>query len=281
MMNTPAEPESVSPEIPVAATAAQAPVSMGAPLEPREIWKPRDLLLLLAFVPFALVASKLGLMLAYAALRPFVGWRAKVDAVQFDTIFLLAEQCLFYVLILGFLFLLARLQHQQTFWASLGWKKPTTRQVIGYLVGGAELAIAVSLVLMLRPDAHDFPLDKLYSSRAASFAIGAFAISIAPLVEELVFRGLLFAVFERAAGWRFAVGATAVLFAGLHVPEYWPAWNHMLIILVVGLVFSLARGATGNLAISALLHIGYNSLIMTGLFFSTQQFRVPGGFGAN
>ena len=111
----------------------------------------------------------------------------------------------------------------------------------------------------MRPDTQDFPLEKLFNSRTASYAIGAFAISVAPVVEELVFRGLLFAIFERAVGMRFAVVTTAVLFAGLHVPEYWHAWNHMLMILVVGMVFSLARGMTGSLTPSIILHIGYNS----------------------
>jgi membrane protease YdiL (CAAX protease family) len=115
---------------------------------------------------------------------------------------------------------------------------------------------------------------------AASYAIGAFAIGVAPVIEELVFRGLLFAIFERAVGLRFAIVATAVLFAGLHVPEYWHAWNHVLMILVVGVVFSLARGKSGTLTPSILLHIGYNASMMTSLFFTTQHFRALEGLFA-
>ena len=48
-------------------------------------------------------------------------------------------------------------------------------------------------------------------------------------------------------------------------------------ILAVGLVFSAGARASGNLAPSIFLHIGYNSLIMTGLFLSTQHFRAPTG----
>ena len=119
---------------------------------------------------------------------------------------------------------------------------------------------------MLRPDTQGFPLEKLFDSRTASYAIGAFAVRMAPLVEELVFGGLLFAIFERAVGLRFAVVTTAVLFAGLHIPEYWHAWNHMFMILLVGMVFSLARGLTGSLTPSIMLHIGYNFLIMSAFF---------------
>ena len=241
-------------------------------LAPREIWKLRDLLLFLAFIPFALLVSALAVLIGYVVLRPFTSWHVRVDLVQADTVFLLIQQCIFYVFILGFLFLLAKLQ-QQPLWKSLGWKKPTARQAVGYLAGGGALALVTSLALLLVPDHQDFPLEKLFNSRTTSFAIGAFAISVAPAVEELVFRGLLFAIFERAVGLRFAVVATAVLFAGLHIPEYWHAWNHMFMILVVGMVFSLARGATGSLAPSIILHIGYNSLIMASLFLSTHHFR--------
>ena len=175
------------------------------PLAPRDIWEFRDLLLFLVFVPFALLASKIVMLLGYAALRPFTRWRMPVDLVQADTLFLLVQQCFFYVFILGFLFLLARFQHQQPFWKSLGWKNPSARQVVSYLAGGGELAIAASLLLLLLPDSQGFPLEKLFDSRTASFAIGAFAITVAPVIEEVVFRGLLFAIFERAAGMRFAV----------------------------------------------------------------------------
>jgi len=270
-----------NPYVEVGGAPAQSLPPQPTPaLTPSEIWRFRDLLLFVVFIPFALVASKLVVLMGYVALRPFTGWHMQADLVQADTLFLLVQQCFFYVFILGFLFLLARLQHQQPFWKSLGWRNPSARQVATYLAGGGELAAAASLVLVLLPDSQGFPLEKLFGSRTASFAIGAFAITVAPVIEELVFRGLLFAIFERAAGMRFAVVSTAVLFAGLHVPEYWHAWNHMFMILIVGLVFSLARGATGSLAPSIILHLGYNFLIIAGLFFSTQHFRIATGFWA-
>jgi hypothetical protein len=274
----PEDPENLATEASGAPAESPPPQPPAPPLAPREIWTPRDLLLFVAFLPFALVASTLVVLMGYAVLRPFAGWHAPVDMAQRNPIFLLILQCVFYVFILGFLFLLAKLQHHQPFWRSLGWTKPTTRQVAGYLLGGGGLAAGVSVALTLRPDVQEFPLEKLFNSPATSYAIGVFAISVAPVVEEVVFRGLLFAIIERAAGMRFAVVTTAVLFAGLHVQEYWPAWHHMFMILVVGMVFSLARGMTGSLTSSIILHIGFNSCIMTGLFFSTQHFRAVGGF---
>jgi hypothetical protein len=92
-------------------------------------------------------------------------------------------------------------------------------------------------------------------------------------MEELIFRGLLFGIFESQVGLHFAIVTTAILFGGLHVPEYWGAWNHMFLIFLVGLVFSLARGLSGSLAPSVFLHMGYNWSMMIALFMATAHFR--------
>ncbi len=242
-------------------------------LSPREIWKPLDLVLFIGFVPFALLAAKIVLLLAYSALRPLTGWHAATDLVQTDAVFLVVQQCVFYVFVLIFFFALARLQHQQPMWKSLGWKRPAPLDALGYLGGGCLLAIVASFGLWLLPDTQSFPLEKLFNSRTASIAIGSFAVLVAPVVEELVFRGLLFAIVERTVGLKTAVVITVLLFASLHVPEYWHAWYHLLMILIVGLVFSLARGLSGSLTPSIFLHVGYNTLIMVGVFVSTEHFH--------
>ncbi len=244
-----------------------------APLSPSEIWGIRDLLLLIAFIPFALFGSKIVLLLAYSAFRPLAGWQSTADQAQTSTIFLLIQQCVFYVFILTFLLLLARLSHQQPFWKSVGWKRLRPKGILGGIAGGFGLATAASFGLWLMPDQQSFPLEKLFDSRLASIAIGAFAILVAPVVEELVFRGLLFAIMERLVGLKTAVVTTALLFAALHAPEYWHAWNHLIMIAMVGLVFSLVRALTGNLAASTVMHVGYNALIMMGVFFSTKHFQ--------
>jgi membrane protease YdiL (CAAX protease family) len=236
--------------------------------------------LFVAFIPFALIVSKVVLLIAYAILRPIAGWQAKVDLAQSNTIFLLAQQCVFYVLVLAFFLFLARLLHQQPLWKSLGWKKPSVREVAGYLAGGCGLALAASFGLWLLPDTQAFPLEKLFNARTASIAVAVFAVCIAPVVEEVVFRGLLFAVIERTLGLHIAIVTTALLFAGLHVPEYWHAWNHLMMILVLGLVFSWVRGKSGSLTPSVILHIGYNSVIIVGVFISTQHFHNFSAFSA-
>jgi hypothetical protein len=236
-------------------------------------WTLRDLFLFLGFVPVALFASNLLAAIGYGVLKPLLGWRLGYEALPRNPFFLLALQLVFYGFVLGYLYALVVIHYREPFWKGLGWRSPNAWPALAWLLAGFLMSAVVLLVPPILPDADKFPLEQLFSSRASAYAVGAFAILVAPLMEELLFRGLLFAIFERRVGWRFAVLATAVLFAGLHVPEYWRAWNHILMILLVGVAFSLARGVTGSLAPSVLLHLGYNTSMMIGVFIQTHHFR--------
>ncbi len=141
------------------------------------------------------------------------------------------------------------------------------------MAGGIALALVAEHMPTLVPDKDMFPLQELFSSTAAAYALAVFAVVVAPFMEELIFRGVLFNVFERQVGLGFATAITALLFAGFHVPEYWGAWNHLLLVSLAGGVFSLARGITGSLAPSVLIHLGYNASVMTALFFETHHFH--------
>jgi membrane protease YdiL (CAAX protease family) len=242
-------------------------------IESRRLWTLRDLLLFLVYVPFALFASNLLVGAGYGVLRSRLRWLPAPGSIANEPLFLLALQLVFYGFLLGYIYLLVAVHYRQPFWSALAWRKPGTKKTLLYLLGGFLLAIVVRVIPPLLPDTENFPLEQLFKSPEAAYAVGVFAITVAPLMEELIFRGLLFAVFDRQVGVRFAVLATAILFAGLHVPEYWRAWNHVLLLFLVGLVFSLARGMTGSLAPSVMLHMGYNASMMAGVFFQTQHFR--------
>jgi hypothetical protein len=236
-------------------------------------WGLRDFFLFILFVPIGLFAANILVLLGYAVLQPTMHWHLGKQQLSTDPFFLLALQTVFYGLMLAFIYFLVVVDHRQPFWPTLRWRRMTPGKTLGCLVGGALLTAAIALLPPLLPDANQFPLENLFSSRAAAYAVGAFAILVAPFMEEIIFRGILFGIFESQVGLRFAILITAILFGGLHVPEYWGAWNHMFLIFLVGLVFSLARGMSGSLAPSVFLHMGYNASMMIALFLSTEHFR--------
>ena len=236
-------------------------------------WGLRDFFLFIAFVPMGLFAANILVLLGYTLIQPAVHWRLTKQQLSTDPFFLLALQTVFYGLMLAYIYVLVAVGHAQPFWSMLRWRRMTPGKTLGCLAGGTLMTAAIALLPPFLPDANQFPLESLFNSRASAYAIGAFAILVAPFMEEMIFRGILFGIFESQVGLRFAILITTILFGGLHMPEYWGAWNHMFLIFLVGLVFSLARGKSGSLAPSVFLHVGYNASMMIILFLSTEHFR--------
>jgi membrane protease YdiL (CAAX protease family) len=263
----------IPPEI--AAPVAE-PSGRASLLEPN-LWSWNDLALFLAFAALAFLVSNLLVAVGYVGIRSVAGAHNQPAAVPENPFLPLTLQLLFYGMLFAIIYLLVVAYHHRPFWSSLNWRKPTARQAIGYMLGGLMMAIGVQLAPTILPDQQNFPLERMFTSPLAAYAVAAFAVLIAPFMEELIFRGVLFAVFERRVSVRFAVATTAVLFAALHVPEYRGAWNHLLLICLVSGVFSLARGLTGSLAPSVILHFAYNLSLMAALYFGTQHFRALQG----
>ena len=179
----------------------------------------------------------------------------------------------FYLFLFGAVYGLVAIRGRLPFRQALKWRGIPLAKALGYFVAGLVLAIAVQLAPVVFPDQTNFPLQQLFTSPAVAYALGVFAVLLAPLMEELIFRGVLFAIFEDQVGLRFAIIITAVLFTAMHIPEYLGAWNHIFLLLIVGLVFSFVRGITGSLVPSVLLHTAYNLCQVVLLFIATDHFR--------
>lgn len=259
--------------IPQGIPAPAAEPSGGNPFQDSSLWSWNDLALFLAFTALAFLASNFLVAVGYAGFRSLAGAHNAPASVPENPFLPITLQLLFYGMIFAIVYLLVVTYHHRPFWSSLNWRRPTARQVIGYMLGGLMMAIGVQLAPTILPDQQNFPLERMFSSPLAAYAVAIFAVLIAPFMEELIFRGVLFAVFERRIGLRFAVATTTILFAALHVPEYRGAWNHVLLICLVSGIFSLARGLTGSLAPSVILHFAYNLSLMAALYFGTQHFR--------
>ena len=265
-------PSSGTPADPALA-GATPPLSSVAVEPPCRLWRGRDLAFFLAILCSGLVVCQLVMILGYVLLRPFIGWHASVGALTQNTLFLVGVQMVCYAFVLACVYVLVVAHYRQPFWRGLEWRSLTVGQIARYVAGGLVLAVAVQFLPALLPDKNDFPLQKLFNSPAADYALAILSVFIAPFMEEVIFRGVLYAFFEQLAGFRFAVVGTAVLFAALHIGEYWGAWGRVLAILAVGLVLSLARRATGSLAPSVVVHMAYNAALMAAFFFATHHFR--------
>jgi Predicted metal-dependent membrane protease len=88
------------------------------------------------------------------------------------------------------------------------------------------------------------------------------AILAAPVAEETYFRGRLFSLLDRAKGERFAMIATALVFAAVHgVAVYFPIY------LLFGIVLAYLRVRSGNLVAPIAAH-AVNNLIAVSLVYA-------------
>ena len=91
-------------------------------------------------------------------------------------------------------------------------------------------------------------------------------VGLFPVVEEVLFRGFLFAGLSQSWGPSLAGIVTTVLFVAVHMPkvlEYWPA---LLAVSLIGSLTVLIRIRTGSLAPGIALHSAYNgTLVCTAL----------------
>lgn len=142
----------------------------------------------------------------------------------------------------------------------------------GWLIlGGVGLQIVLSLVLVLFVDLDESPQEiaRLADEATGVVAILAFMLTVGlvPIVEEIVFRGLLLGALRRkvAVGW--AVVISAAVFTLFHF-----AGRATLVILpplfIVGVVLGALAVRTGRLGPSIMLHSGFNLVPALVLLFS-------------
>lgn len=144
---------------------------------------------------------------------------------------------------------------------AMGWTgAPVRRSALAALQGFALLAVFAVIGGLLPGLPRELgPLAR--APHAGSFARAAWtvlAIVLAPPLEELIFRGVLYGGLARRWRPRVAGVVTTVLFVALHVTELGTFVQAWLVIAALGLLTLRARVATGSLVPAIALHASYN-----------------------
>lgn len=110
------------------------------------------------------------------------------------------------------------------------------------------------------PEGDNELLKILRSSRTATYIIVVLATFTAPLVEEVVYRGILYSALQRTIGVAGAIALVTFFFAVVHVPQYWGSPGTILLICLLSLVLTLIRWKTDNLLPCIVMHTIFNGL---------------------
>ena len=143
---------------------------------------------------------------------------------------------------------------------ALGWTwKPTFGLRESAVV--AILLFIVAMVVIYTFGGQETDLEKLLqSSRVAALAIAVIAATTAPLVEEIIYRGILYSALQRAIGSLLAIIVVTLMFAGLHVVQYWPDIGAISAIALLSLAITVVRARTGRLLPCFVIHLVFNGI---------------------
>jgi membrane protease YdiL (CAAX protease family) len=158
----------------------------------------------------------------------------------------------------------------------LGWmvvtrlRKYSFRQTLGWTSGGIRwwhyliilggFYVTVASVGYFLPEQDNEMIRLLQSSRTAVYVIAFLATFSAPLVEEVVYRGILFPALQRGAGSVWAILIVTLLFAGVHFFQYWGSPGTIFLITFLSLGLTFLRYKTKSLLPCIILHTLINGL---------------------
>jgi len=190
----------------------------------------------------------------------------------------------------------------------LFWKKPfadglqfnpdaARRNALRLIPIGVVLSFSVQALSSLISLPKNIPIDDFFKTRSDVWLVTAFGIFVAPLFEEVLFRGFLLPAFAIAYDWLslprtpaareawhstnkltrnslvFSAVLTSICFALLHGQQTAFTWPVLILLFCVSLILSYVRLRLRSVAASTLIHMSYNATIFLTAFIGTDGYR--------
>ncbi len=267
----PENPEAVPaayPELTSAIPASSLAETVPGPL-PDPAWNGWDLLKLVSITIGALAISMIGVLLAA---KRWVYPHLDVTELARNALVVVVGQAVGYLLIFAYMYLLiTRERRRPDFLAAIHWNWPSNPGT--YMFWGFVLSLALQGLAHLLPIPKNLPIDSFFRTPAEAWALTIFGITMAPVMEEFLFRAFLYPVLKRHLGLAAAVLLTALGFSLLHGSQLRFAWGPLVVIFLVGLVLTIVRAQKNSVAASLLMHVAYNGTISALMFVATDGFR--------
>ena len=209
----------------------------------------------------------------------------------------LASQALAYLLTLAVSAWLFPYIWQVSFLQGVQWNFLAARRYWYWIVaGGVLLNAAAQGAIQFLPTPKTDVIESLLTPHTG-WLLRGFAVLLAPLTEEIAFRGFLLPALATAYDWLalerspagidrwqrssmnsafallFAAIFSSIPFALLHADQLSHAWGVLGVLYGVSLVLSYVRIRTHSLACSVLMHATYNLSIFVIILVTTGGFR--------
>lgn len=162
-------------------------------------------------------------------------------------------------------------QWAQRDWAvadGVGWRKPESAQLLHAIVvgviGGGLVYVCTLWVPMDRPVDQTVFAKFLASGATGLVLFAVMALLIAPIVEEIVFRGFMLGAFTRRWGKGAALLVTVLIFGAIHLPQTWYYWPAIAGTFGLGVITAWMRLRSGSVLPAIATHFCYNLFPVVG-----------------
>ena len=187
---------------------------------------------------------------------------------------------------------------QRRFLDGLSWRWATARNQAAKLIAlGLLLGVMVQIATNFITPPKSRPIDAFFLTQADAWLITLFGTIVAPVFEEVCFRGFLLPAFAIAYDWLslprtvearsrwqttttltpaslvFSAVLTSVLFALMHITQVAHLWAALLVLFSISLVLAFVRVKTGSVAASVLVHGAYNGFVFLVVIIQTGGYR--------
>ena len=245
------------------------------------------LLLLPAFIGGYLVA-----LFTLYAIHPHVRLITLTQEIGRDVLYAVSMQAAIYAVLWALAALVFSLWWDRSFASGIHWNFSVAARRFPLLIAlGLVTGLAITLAGNFLPMPKAPPiLEDLTKSAAGAWALMAFGVTLAPLTEELAFRGFLlpslinsFRWLERkraisktvvdVVGIPLSIVLTSIPFALMHAQQVSDSWGPVLLIGCVSVILCIVRLLSNSVAAGVVVHACYNLTLFSGLLDQTDWFR--------
>ena len=153
---------------------------------------------------------------------------------------------------------------RRPFWKSLNFFWPPSLgpwKGLGISVVCALVLLGLGVLVTYLIGGGKTDLDILIESSYQARLVTAFlAVATAPLVEEIVYRGVLYPASQRLVGMGWAIAIVSFLFAGVHYWQYQKNLGVFTAIVILSRSLTVIRAVTDSLMIPFVIHLIFNGI---------------------
>ena len=149
---------------------------------------------------------------------------------------------------------------------ALGLVRPTPNWslLVGAVAGLVLLVAGQFLVALLRTSTEPPPIENLLDTPLGTVAVVVMAIGIAPVAEEVFFRGFVYPPMERRFSLGTAMGVNGLVFTFVHILTYGRDVAYLPPVFLLGFALAGLRSWTGSVMPCIIAHFVFNATSLLG-----------------